>query len=318
MAYLSIIIPCFNREDLLPQTLQCLEQQTFRDFECILIDDNSTDATQDVIKILAARDPRFRLVVKPLQMPAGPAASKNLGLNYATGVYVHFFDSDDILEQDFYAKCFTELSCNQWDAFLVRLRWFDYPQIREFGYSPPINKNTLISGALLRKHEIWTQNVLWKKSLLDKSPKHDETLIMSEDIVFAVGALTGAQAVGINNDLFVDIRRHTNSLTFSTASASFIRRARSVFSAYMQLLKLLRNANQETPATLNCCHEKMRRAILHLFGAGIINGQVFTMTGRLIKQQIKDKQWLHLGILVSGIPLKIAKAQLKRLQPLMR
>lgn len=86
----SVVLPTFNRAHLLPATLASCLDQTWRDFELIVVDDGSTDATLEVLD--AVVDPRLRVVS---QANAGPASARNRGVALARGEYVAFLDSDD-------------------------------------------------------------------------------------------------------------------------------------------------------------------------------------------------------------------------------
>jgi len=86
----SIVIPTFNRSSSVLETLQSCFNQTYDDFEVILVDDGSTDDTEAVLATI--EDPRL-LVVK--QQNAGPAAARNHGMRMAKGEYIAFLDSDD-------------------------------------------------------------------------------------------------------------------------------------------------------------------------------------------------------------------------------
>lgn len=100
---LSIIIPVYNREDLIGDTLLSLLRQTLSADEIILVDDGSTDSTVDAAQAAfqwfthkfssRSRIPDFKVI---RQQNAGPAAARNRGLAESKGEYLHFFDSDDI------------------------------------------------------------------------------------------------------------------------------------------------------------------------------------------------------------------------------
>ena len=97
----SVVIPCFNVEDYLGEAIDSVINQTL-DFESyieiILVDDGSCDGTVDVCKDYVNRYPNnIRLLHQENQ---GQAAARNLGLNYVSGKYVNFLDSDDILMED--------------------------------------------------------------------------------------------------------------------------------------------------------------------------------------------------------------------------
>ncbi|MGQ7844262.1 glycosyltransferase family 2 protein [Granulosicoccus sp. 3-233] len=86
----SIVIPTYNRSASVLDTLQSCFEQTFDDFEVVVVDDGSSDDTRDVLA--AIDDPRLRVLH---QDNAGPAAARNHGMKVAAGQYIAFLDSDD-------------------------------------------------------------------------------------------------------------------------------------------------------------------------------------------------------------------------------
>jgi glycosyltransferase involved in cell wall biosynthesis len=86
----SIIIPTYNRRDLLRRTLDSVRAQTFTDFETIVVDDGSTDGTAEYLERLAGKVRVIR------QRNAGPGAARNAGVAAAAGDYFAFLDSDDM------------------------------------------------------------------------------------------------------------------------------------------------------------------------------------------------------------------------------
>jgi len=89
--FISVIVPSYNRADLLPQTLKSLQGQDYDNFEIIIVDDGSTDNTEQVIRSIT--DKRTRYVRKSNEERA---AARNCGGLLARGTYLNFFDSDDI------------------------------------------------------------------------------------------------------------------------------------------------------------------------------------------------------------------------------
>ena len=86
----SIVLPTFNRVDVIGRALDSVRQQTFGDFELLVIDDGSTDGTAELVAGLG--DPRIRVV---RQANAGVYVARNLGLREACGRWITFLDSDD-------------------------------------------------------------------------------------------------------------------------------------------------------------------------------------------------------------------------------
>ena len=95
MPKVSIIIPCYNQAEFLPQALRALQKQTLQDFECIIVDDGSTDTSAQIAEDFAKSDGRFRLIRKS---NGGTATARNAGLRSATGEYAQFLDADDELD----------------------------------------------------------------------------------------------------------------------------------------------------------------------------------------------------------------------------
>jgi glycosyltransferase involved in cell wall biosynthesis len=93
----SIIIPAYNRAHLIGETLDCVLAQTYSNWECIVVDDCSTDETYILLDEYSTRDNRFRYIVKPAEIKKGASISRNLGLKAAKGEFIQFLDSDDIL-----------------------------------------------------------------------------------------------------------------------------------------------------------------------------------------------------------------------------
>lgn len=92
MVKLTIIIPVYNKIRYLSGLLEQVMGQTFRDFECLLIDDGSTDGSGAVCDGFAEKDPRFRVFHIP---NGGVSHARNVGLDAARGEYITFIDSDD-------------------------------------------------------------------------------------------------------------------------------------------------------------------------------------------------------------------------------
>ncbi|WP_370479358.1 glycosyltransferase family 2 protein [Tamlana flava] len=93
----SIIIPTYNREHLIGETLDSVLAQTYTNWECIVVDDGSTDNTEDVVATYANKDIRFHYYQRPNDAIKGASSCRNYGLYKAKGHYVIFLDSDDVL-----------------------------------------------------------------------------------------------------------------------------------------------------------------------------------------------------------------------------
>ena len=86
----SVIIPVYNRANILPRTIKSVSNQEFQDFEIIIINDCSTDSTSTVIATLEKLDDRIKATSTDTN--SGPAAARNIGLKLAQGKYVAFLE----------------------------------------------------------------------------------------------------------------------------------------------------------------------------------------------------------------------------------
>jgi glycosyltransferase involved in cell wall biosynthesis len=92
MPKVSIIIPTYNRADLLPRAVQSVINQTYKDWELLIVDDGSADNTKEVVEKFAKKDPRIKYFYEENK---GQGAARNLGIKNAQGEYIAFLDSDD-------------------------------------------------------------------------------------------------------------------------------------------------------------------------------------------------------------------------------
>src|SRR5258708_7316645 len=111
MAFFSVVIPTFNRADLIAKTIRSVQAQTFSDVEVIIVDDGSTDNTNEIVKTLNIPALRY---VRTENLERGHA--RNTGLRRATGNFVIFLDSDDLFEEHHLQVLFEAIqadpSCN--------------------------------------------------------------------------------------------------------------------------------------------------------------------------------------------------------------
>ena len=93
----SIIIPSYNRADLIAETLDSVHLQTYNNWECIVVDDGSTDQTVKIVEQFVKKDARFKIYSRPNNRPKGANTCRNFGFELAEGEYIQWFDSDDIM-----------------------------------------------------------------------------------------------------------------------------------------------------------------------------------------------------------------------------
>ncbi|MBP3696182.1 MAG: glycosyltransferase [Clostridia bacterium] len=120
---ISLIIPCYNSEVLLSETLDNLLGQTLKDIQLIIVNDGSTDSTTDIIADYAAKNSNILCIE---QKNAGVAAARNNGLNYVEGKYTMFADSDDLMSDDALEQLYNALEESGADVAICRAEYFGY------------------------------------------------------------------------------------------------------------------------------------------------------------------------------------------------
>ena len=115
-SFFSIIIPVYNDEKNLRRCLDSVLSQTFGDFECLLINDGSTDGSQDICDEYAEKNSRIRVFHKKNE---GTSKTRQFGITYANGAYTFFLDSDDWIEASFLADAVKKLENDNVDIMLM-------------------------------------------------------------------------------------------------------------------------------------------------------------------------------------------------------
>ncbi len=164
MIKFSIVVPFYNTHDLIERTLKSLLDQTYKKFECILINDCSTDNSEVYIKKLITNDNRFILYKNKSNLGAGK--SRNVGLKNAKGQYVLFLDSDDWWDKDRLLCLSNYLKKNKLKKFLFspcfhiyedsnNIKIFDSDNIESFTYKDILlKKNKFCLSSIVIKRDI--------------------------------------------------------------------------------------------------------------------------------------------------------------------
>lgn len=111
----SMIVPVYNCDKNLEETIRSALNQTFREFELICVNDGSTDNSLEILKSLAAEDKRISVYSQPNM---GQSVARNVGISHAKGKYVYFFDSDDLLSPDLLESAINEMENKELDMVL--------------------------------------------------------------------------------------------------------------------------------------------------------------------------------------------------------
>ncbi len=120
---ISVIVPIYNVEKYLRKCLDSLVNQTFKDYEVILVNDGSTDSSQEIIDEYTSK---YSCLKSFKKKNGGMSSARNLGLKHATGDYLAFVDSDDFVELDFLEKMYDKAISTKSDVTIC-----DYYSLNE-------------------------------------------------------------------------------------------------------------------------------------------------------------------------------------------
>lgn len=207
----SIIIPTFNRAHLIGETLDSVLAQTYQNWECIIVDDGSTDSTVEIINEYVKKDSRFQLHYRPIDRIPGGNAARNYGFELSKGDFINWFDDDDIMIGNFISEKL-ELFSEEIDLVICSGTYVDQNLNALKNIDLEI-KSSLFKDYLLWKFQIITGCVLIRKSFLkDKVLFNDKILRGQETELFSrlFFNLNSDKYVVLNKPLFL-YRQHLNT-----------------------------------------------------------------------------------------------------------
>lgn len=202
----SVIIPTYNRARLLLDALESVKCQTYRPIEVIVVDDGSTDDTQEAVKYFLEDNSSEDFQISYFsQENKGPSAARNTGLNAASGEYIQFLDSDDLIHrlkieiQVGLLKVYPQIQCifSERFSFTGLPDWEDInPEILNFkifrGHELYCSFNALINSGIYRK-EICMLAGLWNEEmhLCEDLEFNLRVLNLCDEIIYIKSNLAG-------------------------------------------------------------------------------------------------------------------------------
>ena len=211
---ISIIIPTFNRAHLLSDTLNSLLEQTYKQWECIVVDDGSTDNTADLMGGYLAKDARFQYYKRPNSKSKGPNSCRNFGFEMSKGDYVQWFDSDDRYFPFALETYIKAIDANtESDAVVAKLEITNFITDRKIKENR-ITSDNVIEDYFTGKIAYYVCGPLWKRSFLNEQPcLFDETIRNLDDWDFNLRMLYAKPIVKLIDKPLMQYRYHESSLS---------------------------------------------------------------------------------------------------------
>ena len=250
----SIIIPTYNRAHLIGETLDSVLAQTYQNWECIVVDDGSTDGTDEVMAAYIAKDARFQYHKRPdTHLPGGNGA-RNYGFEVSKGEFIQWFDSDDVMQSEF-LKSKVFVFNDKLELVICSGKYVknNLTIIEDIDIS--VNTN-LFKDYVLKSARIFTPSVLFRRSFLIKKPLFSCELLRSQETeLFSrlFFELSTCNYKIVNQPLFL-YRQHILSKTSNDANYNFYYKS-SHF--YVHSENLNRGMSLGDPEIAQFCYRKI-------------------------------------------------------------
>lgn len=234
----SVVIPCYNSEDFISQTINSVIEQTYSNYEIIVVDDGSTDRSLELIKKYKSQITIYESTNK------GACHARNLGASKAKGEFIIFLDSDDLFSINTLEVLVENISkknpismCIWHRLKLINGDWKIIKSIIE--NKPP--KNDFILGWLSGWY-IPTSGVLWSKNLFFNIGMFDETISANQDGDLMLRALISGYIPSLTNDTNILYRHHSDN-KLSISNTKSIRNLKSRIFVLQKIIENLKRNN---------------------------------------------------------------------------
>lgn len=215
---LSIIIPVYNNEKLVIKCLDSIKNQKIQNYECIIIDDGSTDGSLGICEEYAKNNNNFRVIRKK---NGGVSSARNIGIQNSKGKYVTFVDSDDYLLPGCYSAVLRAICENNSDIVCFgMLREKSGKLIEEKFNQSTICKQFINYRAYM--HAV-VNKVFLRTLILENNITFDEDIKICEDMLFAFSTMIHARKIQYIPENYYVYYDNENSASNSSVSVNKIR-----------------------------------------------------------------------------------------------
>lgn len=278
----SIIVPCYNQAQYLDEALQSVLNQTYSNWECIVVNDGSIDNTEEVSKKWVSKDSRFKYFYKE---NGGLSSTRNFGLNNAIGNWIQFLDSDDILDNKKLELSLIEINSNKKEDKLIIISNYSLFTINPLQsiFMPEFNDSLFNFETVLYKWDDYLSIPIhcgfFEASLFEKF-RFPENIRAKEDWIMWVSLFNnGAKVIHINKSLVL-YRKHSNSMTMKSDILS------EYIKAY-EYLKLLISVEEYQRLSLALFSKYFRKSVAFNKKLNDIKQSNTYKTGYLVKKALR-------------------------------
>ncbi|WP_100615119.1 glycosyltransferase family 2 protein [Confluentibacter citreus] len=234
----SIVIPTYNRAHLIGETLNSVLAQTYTNWECIVVDDGSTDTTKEVMQEYLRKDVRFQYHQRPEEHVSGGNGARNFGFKLSKGEYVQWFDDDDVMDKDKLKIQMWSLMKSEFNFSVCQNLVFENNKGAILGlrHKNIVSENTLFD--YIKQNIVFlTPSAVYKKQFLKINDLlFDEELKASQEWEFICRILYYSPSYQVEHTPLVYIRKHTESISYND---NYILRKQHYYLARIKVFQFL-------------------------------------------------------------------------------
>ena len=238
---ISIIMPVYNSEDELEQSIKSVDKQTLKEIELICIDDGSTDNS---LNILRDFEKRYDFVKVYTQENQGSGKARNYGIELSKGEYIGFLDADDLFNPKLLEKLYNKAKDNDADISMCCANEINYwkgettsfnDRYAEFDENTVIDPNNIDNLYVLAKSVLW--NKMFKKEFIEEKKLYFTNTHITNDLLFVYSALTCSKRITVIKEVLVTRRKYHNENSISSNRCIYSEESIYVFETFQKWLK---------------------------------------------------------------------------------
>ena len=208
--FVSIIIPLYNSEKYIIDALNSIWNQTFKDFECILIDDCSSDNTQFIIEqfiLLNKCHAYFKYYKNTINLKQG--ISRNIGITKTSGKYIMFMDHDDLLPLSTLSDFYEYTKQHDYDLLIGNILKFNDDENHTILWKSNFSQNSFFNPTINKEYNFFNYVYPWSKLYLKQFWENNNFTFTSniyEDTILWAGISSRAKRIKVINNIIYNFR----------------------------------------------------------------------------------------------------------------
>ena len=232
---ISCIVPIYNSAESIRETVNSILEQTYTNIEIVLVDDGSTDKSNEIIDDLAKNDNRIKVIHKK---NGGVSSARNIGIESSTGEYICFVDADDKIAKNFLEECTNILK--KYDCDIVRANYYINGNKKEIINNTQLvhltgNPNDNVFCELIKSYKY---NSVWGQLIKRKCVTNlfNENITMAEDFLFNYFLLKNCQNIYLLKKCLYYYTASTQGINYNKNYEKVLKKINSINEVYTIML----------------------------------------------------------------------------------